>query len=463
MSGDEGFWGDLLAHIRGGSLVPVVGPDVCVINNAGSDQTLTTLIGQRLTEQYQLTTVPKVCSMVDAVEAIMRERGREEAGPRLYRVINDIINEVSPVPGQALRDLAAIEDLRLFVSTTPDRLLAQALNDIRFQGQPLTREIPFSIVESTGGQASNVVEGNSDDTVVLSLFGRAASVPQFAIHDEDQLEWLHALLSDGASLPDWLAAELRKQPLLFIGCEIPDWIGRILLRMESLDRLSSPQNKQFFLVYSPTDSEPSLSEFFSTYCMKTQVQQLQMEPTAFVEELHQRWEKTHVRRPAVPIVSSNAQAASRPEIFISYMREDVDAARRLSQAISEIGGPGVVWLDEQRLSPGKDWEEEILTAIRGTVRMFVPLISSNTKLAEESYVFKEWNEAADRSRSIRRRRFIVPVVIDADYQGDPTPYDLPDAFTKVQIGRAPNGEPDEKLLASLEEEIKNMRRPGGAV
>ena len=34
-----------------------------------------------------------------------------------------------------LRELAAITDLRLFVSTTPDRLLAKAVNDVRFDGR----------------------------------------------------------------------------------------------------------------------------------------------------------------------------------------------------------------------------------------------------------------------------------------------------------------------------------------
>ena len=76
------------------------------------------------------------------------------------------------------------------------------------------------------------------DTVVLNLFGQAASTPQYAIHEEDRLEWLHALLSDAASLPDWLAYQLKHQPMLFIGCEIPDWLGRFLLRMSSNKRLS---------------------------------------------------------------------------------------------------------------------------------------------------------------------------------------------------------------------------------
>ena len=128
------------------------------------------------------------------------------------------------------------------------------------------------------------------DTVVLSLFGRAASTPQYAIHEEDRLEWLHALLSDEASLPDWLAYQLKSQPMLFVGCEIPDWVGRFLLRMSSNTRLSLGE-QAVLLRRLLTSKDLVLSSFFETFCRKAQVQQLEMEPTAFVAELRARWEE----------------------------------------------------------------------------------------------------------------------------------------------------------------------------
>ena len=133
---------------------------------------------------------------------------------------------------------------------------------MRFQGRPETRELSFSPNQSTSEQSKNALEGATNDTVVLSLFGQAMSTPQYAIHDEDRLEWLHALLSDAASLPEWLSYPLKHQPMLFIGCEIPDWLGRFLLRMSSDTRLSLERNQQFFPVGSSTSYEPTLSSFF---------------------------------------------------------------------------------------------------------------------------------------------------------------------------------------------------------
>ena len=50
---DEVFWEDLLSHIRQQVLVPVVGPDLTVVNVGDAEQTLTTIVGQRLAERYQ--------------------------------------------------------------------------------------------------------------------------------------------------------------------------------------------------------------------------------------------------------------------------------------------------------------------------------------------------------------------------------------------------------------------------
>lgn len=452
---NEDFWDDLLAHIRQRVLVPVVGPELTVVNGGTAAQTLSCLIGQRLAERWSLSLPPGTATMDEAVAAFMRERGQDEM-ERLYRVINDIIVDVDPEPSDALRDLAAIDDLRLFVSTTPDRVLTKAMNEVRFGGNPTTRELSFSPNQSTSEQARNARPAAPSDTVVLSLFGQAASTPQYAIHDEDRLEWLHALLSDRASLPDWVGYQLKEHPLLFIGCDIPDWLGRFLLRMSSSSRLSL-ERIPFFLAGCSTSREASLSSFFATYCRKTLVQQLDMPPIEFVAELRARWEKQAASRPPEVRGVTASSASDAPTIFISYMREDADAARQVYDTITRLGGD--VWLDERRLSPGDAWEQEILNGIRRNVRLFVPIISANTEHADEGYVFREWDEAADRARSIPSRRFIVPVVIDGDYDGNPGRYrQMPDLFRRVHFGRAPGGDADSELITMLTEEIRAMRR-----
>lgn len=59
---NEVFWEDLLSHIRQQVLIPVVGPDLTVVNVGDAEQTLTTIVGQRLAERYQLTVPPGATS-----------------------------------------------------------------------------------------------------------------------------------------------------------------------------------------------------------------------------------------------------------------------------------------------------------------------------------------------------------------------------------------------------------------
>jgi len=457
VGGDDDFWDDLLDYVLDQELVTVVGPDVTVVKVGNAEQTLNSLIGQRLAERYPLTVSPGM-TMDEAVAVFLQDRGRAEVELRLYRAISNIIRDLDPAPGDALRNLAAITDLRLFVSTTPDGLLVKAVNEVRSQAR--VRELTASSHRPTSEQPSDEPEPAATDTVVLRLFGRAASTRQYAIHEEDRLEWLHALLRDEASLPDWLAYQLRSQPMLFVGCEMRDWIGRFLLRMSSNTRLALG-GKQFFFVGSATSYEPSLSSFFATYCRKSQVQHLEMAPDKFVAELRARWEQQTAERPRAPDGPARPPASAAPTIFISYMREDADAARRVCDAITSIGGD--VWLDERRLRPGDAWEREILTRIRRTIKLFVPIISANTERTEEGYVFREWTEAVNRSHAIPSRRFIVPVVIDDDYDGDASRFrQIPDDFGRLHFGRAPGGDPDAELLTMLTAEISAMRRTDAA-
>lgn len=455
MAADEDFWDDLLGHLGEGVLVPVVGPELCVVADGAREATLSRLLGERLAARYKVEVAwGDPGSLDDAVRAVLAGAGRDKL-ERLYRVVNDALRELDPAPPLALRQLASITDVRLFISTTFDSLLTRAIDAERFGGEQRTQEFWFAPNQSTEAQQRNA-RAPDEDAVVFKLFGDASSVPQYAIHDEDTLEWLHALVSGTAHLPEWVQHPIKERPLLLIGCQLPDWIGRFLVRMASTSRLSLG-NKQFFIVGSRLTHSAALTTFFRTYCNPTCIQVVEQDPRAFVAELQQRWQAR--RGDPAPVAEAPAKAAAGApgSIFISYVREDIEPARRLADAISGIGGD--VWLDQRRLQPGDRWEQEILSSVRRGVRLFLPLISQQTEAREEGYVFKEWNEATERAKGIPNRRFIVPIVIDPDYAGNPLAYrSMPEAFRALHFGHAPHGTPDAALLDTLAREIRAMRR-----
>ncbi len=457
MAADEDFWDDLLGHLTEGMLVPIVGPDLLMVPGESGEVTLSRLLGERLAARYKVDVAwHDGGTLDDAVRAVLAAAGRDKL-ERLYRVINDALREIDPAPPSALRQLAQITDLHLYVSTTFDSLLARALDEERFGGKRLTQEFWFAPNQSTAAQQDNA-RAPQGSASVFKLFGEASSVPQYAIHDEDILEWLHALLSETARLPEWVQHQLKERPLLLIGCQMPDWIGRFLVRMASTNRLSLG-NKQFFIVDDELSGGSELAAFFRTYCSPTCIQVVDRDPREFVAEMLERWrERGGGRRPDAGDAQIASDGAARTgTIFISYVREDIDAARRLGAAIAEIGGD--VWLDERRLQPGDRWENEILSSVRRGIRLFLPLVSKQTEAREEGYVFKEWAEAVERARGIPNRRFIVPIAIDADYGGNPGAFrTVPEAFRALHFGHAPDGQPNPDLLGALAQEIRAMRR-----
>lgn len=466
MADDEGedFWYDLLAHIEDQVLVPITGPDLNVVTSDETGHTLARLIARRLVDSYDLKMSDDHLTMREAVGAALR-RNRRNAD-RLYKEVNKIIGEFAEHECVPLREIAEITDLRLFVSMTPDRLLAKTIRKVRPSEQ--IHELTFFPGQSTADRVLNLNLPEESDTFVVRLFGQAASTAQYAIHDEDLLEWMHSLMDGGGGLPESIAHALRHQPLLFIGYDTPDWLLRFLLRLCNTTRMSSSESKQFFLVNTAATAEPLFDKFLATYCPPMKVQQLNMTASDFVTELHRRWTeqvlwkrsapKAGVLRPGI----RRHGPSTRPTVFISYLREDVDAARRLYNQVNAICGD--VWFDEKGLSPGDWWSDKIPQAIK-RCHLFLAIISANTEVEEEGYVFREWQLAVDRLPSIAPgsdRRFIIPVIVD-DPPGPAGDYlCIPKEFREFDFGNAPRGELDSSLREVLEKEIRAIRRPGAA-
>ncbi|PWU81188.1 MAG: hypothetical protein DLM72_08325 [Candidatus Nitrosopolaris wilkensis] len=78
-------------------------------------------------------------------------------------------------------------------------------------------------------------------------------------------------------------------------------------------------------------------------------------------------------------------------VFISYAKEDTDAAARLHNDLKNAGlNP---WLDKYKLVPGQNWEHEIEDAISKS-RYFIPLFSS-ISVKKVGYVQSEFKFALD--------------------------------------------------------------------
>src|ERR1700742_2417888 len=267
--------------------------------------------------------LPQPYTLNDVVCWFLANRGRrEEAYVRLRSIIKDA-NFEAPA---TLRKLAAITDFDLFVSTTFDSLLENAINLERSGGASSTDVLSYS--------PNRVVDLPTDRDqmqrpLFYHLFGKLSASPTYVISDEDLLEFICALQNEHLA-PEKLFHELEHNHLLFIGSNFSNWLARLFLRMAKRQRLSDPRDVGEILADDHTMQDQRLVEFLQQVSVRTRIYK---GAERFVDELHARWSARH-RPAAAQATALNRFAPPAREmpdraVFISYAREDLAAVQQI--------------------------------------------------------------------------------------------------------------------------------------
>jgi TolB-like protein len=134
-------------------------------------------------------------------------------------------------------------------------------------------------------------------------------------------------------------------------------------------------------------------------------------------------------------------------VFLSYAREDGEAARHIAEALRAFGVE--VWFDVSELRGGDVWDQKIRRQIKECA-LFIPIISAHTQAREEGYFRREWRMAVDRTHDMAENRaFIVPVLVDDTRESDAN---VPEQFLKAHCTRLPGGEPTPQFV----EQVKRL-------
>jgi TolB-like protein/Tfp pilus assembly protein PilF len=134
-------------------------------------------------------------------------------------------------------------------------------------------------------------------------------------------------------------------------------------------------------------------------------------------------------------------------VFLSYAREDGEAARHIAEALRAFGVE--VWFDVSELRGGDVWDQKIRRQIKECA-LFIPIISAHTQAREEGYFRREWRMAVDRTHDMAENRaFIVPVIVDDTRESDAN---VPEVFLKAHCTRLSGGEPTPQFV----EQVKRL-------
>ena len=430
---DDDAWSDLIDYIEDRRVIPIVGPELLTVDTDTGPRLLYDWLAEKLAGKLSVDTtrLPADYSLNDVVCAFLASRGRREEA---YTRLRGILRDANFTPPRALTLLAQITDFDLFVTTTFDPLLEQALNAERFSGALSTEVVAYA--------PNRVADLPSERErlqrpLVYHLLGRISASPTYVISDEDMLEFICGLQGEHL-VPERLFHELEHNHLLLIGGNFTNWLARLFLRMAKRRRLSDPRDVGEVLADNHSGSDLRLMAFLQQVSVRTRVYR---GATEFVDELHQRWSARHCGGQGIPLPAGQ-QRFLPPErempdnaVFVSYAREDVAAVHKLKAGLDAAGV--TTWFDLERLEAGDDYNRKIQRNIQ-RCSFFVPVISSTTQRRHEAYFRREWSYASDRARNMADAAvFVLPVCIDETPRAEAL---VPENFRPLHLARLPGGE-----------------------
>jgi len=429
---DEDAWDDLLSYIEERRVIPIIGPELLRVETDTGPRLLYEWLAEKLAARLNVDTkqLPQPYTLNDVVCWFLSARGRREEA---YVRLRSILKDAAFAPPQALKQLAAIPEFDVFVTTTFDSLLENAVNQERFGGAASTDVLSYA----PNRVADLPTERDRlQRPVVYHLFGRVSASPTYVLSDEDLLEFICALQSEHLA-PEKLFHELEHSHLLFIGSNFTNWLARLFLRMAKRQRLSDPRDVGEIMADNTTSQDERLVAFLQQVSVRTRIY---VGAERFVDELHQRLSARRKPAAAAPAAAGPQRfappARDMPDnaVFLSYARDDLAAVQRIKAGLDAAGI--TTWFDMERLEGGDDYDRKIQRNI-ARCSFFIPVISSNTQRRLEAYFRREWSYAIDRSRNMADGAlFILPVTIDATNAAEAL---VPEKFRALHFTQMPDG------------------------
>lgn len=375
-------WEDLLIAIDDGKVVPVIGRDLLVVASDGGPSLLHRELALRLAAALDVPVaeLPAEPDLEDVAHRFLSARRAD--WDALYTRLRAVLEDYPLRVPEPLAQLAAIEPLSIFVSTTFDDLLEQALTaagrtvEARHY-RPREELVDLPPMARSAAPAS-------DQAVVFHVLGRPSSDPgSFAVTEEDTLEFVHGLaakLDPAQGELKNLGLLLQRRHLLFIGCGFPDWLMRFFIRTLRGERFHTERPTSRARVADRRAArEGPLVTFLQHYGTRVYAGN----PVDFVSELSRRW----IERHAVISIPGARPVAGAPLVLLACASDDRDAARPVADKLSQWGigcatvplrDPGevaararldaaamyVVFLSDDALGPAPEKDDVLLAAFR---------------------------------------------------------------------------------------------------
>jgi hypothetical protein len=437
-------WRNLLTDIHDGQVVVVVGSELAVGRDGPREATIYRHIADELIRRLDLdnSLLPNPYILLDVSNLYLQDPQNE--ADDLYREVRGILNGLQWPQPAPLQQLAQIRDLDLFVTTTFDSSLENALNEARFAGVKRTEVLTYS----EKAQLQDVPNDfdSASRTTLYHLFGKFTVSGDYVLTEEKLLEYVHRLQSRDLRPPN-LFDLFKTKHLLILGCSLPGWLARFTLRASKGDLLVTQGARGSIVADRTTCSDHDLAMFLERRKLWPYAEG---DAVQFVSELHRRWTAQYGSNPDQDPVPVSELAESSPfktdSVFLSYASEDLAVATQIRDALDAAGVD--VWFDRRRLESGDAFQNVIEKNIE-ECSYFVPLISRHTARMDKRFFQREWKKAIEESAAWPEGYpFIQPLLVD---DVELTAPGIPHTFQKYHARRL------EDLAAFIDDAKKRIR------
>ena len=383
---DEALWDKLIQQIIEGKVIPVIGPELLLVNNISINKFIIDGLGRKL----GMTKSPNSFSEIVYSQEFKTVFGKRDIDrDRIYNLVNKIMTKTKFPATPQLEKLLSIRQFPFVITTSFAPIVEQAMSKIW--------KDELHVMRFNNNPAENDDIKTSSDLrkpTIYYMFGKVCEgVKKYVLTDTDMLDYVSSWLSnDSKAHPKILCNELKDKYLLMLGNNYSNWLFRFIWYSMRKTNLS-----QGLLAYDTLDEQ--LIDFLEraeTFTLQNTSDVIDQIFLRLREKLNKN-ELTKFNQPEENV-----------DVFISYSRSDTDIAEKLYEALTLNGKR--VWYDKNDLTDGGNYMEEINKAIK-TAKYFVPILSENVlKEKKDSHVYRnEWDTAITVATSMGRT-FIIPVV-----------------------------------------------------
>lgn len=442
-------WRSLLREIHDRQVIPIVGPQLITVADpeTGEILSLYQALARPLAQALDVELRHGNSTWVNQVACdYLRNGGTPKTIYREVSVLLDNFVRTNPEPPEPLCELASITDFDLFLTGAIDPLLPIALEktrpgfDRRDHVGAYDYKRPVDVPDSL------------EPAYVYHLVGNRRTYPNFAVWEEDYLEFIFAFILHHAQL-ERLSLLLKNRYLLLLGAPFTDWIVRCFLFVAKGGRFTDHRKDDFsaYLMDQPENLGEPLIFFFDKVVGTTRI--IRGEPSDFTRELAQRWRADYgAEFSDRELLEQMPRDMPRGAVFISYSRDDLETVTAILRMLRAAQIP--VWLDRHRLRNGENFERSLEFAVKNSCSFFISVISRATESDPSRFVHQERRWAAQRH--VDGFVFYLPIIID----DTPKPTLEPAEFEKIHFERFADGRLSPEFATRLRRWVEEYRVAG---